>query len=128
MLMAQVSCLEDDPSWVSRLHDPVCEFNELAPGARLSRSMRTTSCTIASGNPLFINGHAFLILVVGCFAVGGRFGVVGHQCVAVRSDPYVSEWDVQPAIGQRHLEPADVLKVARHWRSSACPNRLTVLH
>ena len=128
MLMAQVSCLTDAPGWVSKLHDPVWEFNELAPGARMSRSMRMMSCTIRCGNPLFINGHAFLILVVGCFAVGGRFGVVGNQCVAVRSDPYASEWDVQPAIGQRYLEPADVLQVARHWRFSACRNRLTVLH
>ena len=113
---------------MSKLLDPVWEFNELAPGARMAKAMRVLSCTICCGNPLFINGHTFLILVVGCFAVGGRFGVVGNQCVAVRSDPYASEWDVQPAIGQRYLEPADVLRVARHWRFSACRNRLTALH
>ena len=129
MLTAQISALLDAPPWLPQLHHPTCDFDEVAPGARMSRGMRLKGCTVVCGNPMFINrGHAFLIWVVACVAVDGRFGVLGHQCVAVGRDTYSSEWDVQPAIGQRFLEPADAVQVGHHWRFSACRNRLTVLH
>ena len=127
--MAQVGCLSDDPGWVSRLDDPARDFDDLGPVARMSRGMRFMDCKVVCGNPLFVGGgHAFLILVVACIAVDGRFGVLGHQCLRVGGDPYSSEWAVQPAIGQRLLAPADAMQVARHWRFTADRSRLTVLH
>lgn len=130
MLMAQIGCLNDNPGWVTRLDDPAWDFDDLGPGARMSRGMRFMDCKVVCGNPLFVgHGHAFLILVVACVAVDGRFGVLGHQCLRVRGgDPYSSEWAVQPPIGQRLLVPADAIQVARHWRFAADRSRLTVLH
>ena len=129
MLSAQISSLLDHAPWRPRLNHPSWDFEELAPGARMSRGMRLDGCVVVCGNPLFIGrDHAFLILVVACIAVGDRFGVLGHQCVAVGRDAYSSEWTVLPAIGQRFLEPADAKRVAGHWRFSACRSRLTVLH
>ena len=129
MLVCQVGALLETPPWHSRLLDPAWDFDELAPGARMSRAMQLHGCRVACGNPVFLNSdRTFLILVVACVAVGDRFGILGHQCVAARRDAYSSEWDVQPAIGHRFLELAGVLHVARHWRFSACRNRLTALH
>ena len=130
MLMSQVGALLlESPPWHSRLLDPTLDFDELAPGARMSRGMRLHGCKVACGNPVFLDcDRTFLILVVACVAVGYRFGILGNQCVVARRDAYSSEWDVQPAIGHRFLEPAGVLHVARHWCFSACRNRLTVLH
>ena len=129
MLMSQIDALLDTPPWHSRLLDPAWDFDELAPGARMSRAMQLHGCRVACGTPVFLDrDRTFLILVVACVAVGDRFGILGHQCVAARRDAYSSEWDVQPAIGHRFLEPAGVLEVARHWRFSACRNRLTALH
>ena len=129
MLMSQIGALLDTPPWHSRLLDPTWDVDELAPGARMSRAMLLHGCTVACGNPVFLDhDRTFLILVVACVAVGDRFGILGNQCVVARRDDYSSEWDVQPAIGHRFLEPAGVLHVARQWRFSACRNRLTVLH
>lgn len=129
MLVSQIGALLETPPWHSRLRDPTCDLDEFAPGARMSKAMRLHGGTVASGNPVFLNrDRTFLILVVACVAVGDRFGILGHQCVVARCDAYSSEWDVQPAIGHRFLDPAGVLHVARQWRFSACRNRLTVLH
>ena len=129
MLTAQIGCLTDNPGWVTSLHDPAWGFDDLGPGARMSKGMRWMDCKVVCGNPLFVgHGHAFLILVVACVAVDGRFGVLGHQCLEVRGGTYSSEWAVQPPIGQRLLMPTDATQVARHWRFSADRSRLTVLH
>lgn len=130
MLMAQIGCLTaDNPAWVTRLNDPAWDFDELGPGARMSRGMRFMDCKVVCGNPMFVgHGHTFLILVVACVAVDGRFGVLGHQCLRVEGDPYSSEWAVQPPIGQRLLVQTDAIQVARHWRFVADRSRLTVLH
>ena len=129
MLTAQIGCLTDNPGWVTSLHDPAWDFDDLGPGARMSKGMRWMDCKVVCGNPLFVgHGHAFLILVVACVAVDGRFGVLGHQCLEVRGGTYSSEWAVQSPIGQRFLVPTDAIQVARHWRFSADRSRLFVLH
>ena len=127
--MAQISCLTDNPGWVTRLHVPVWDFDDIGPGARMSKGMRFMNCEVVCGNPMFVgHGHAFLILVVACVVVGGRFGVLGHQCLRIQGDPYSSEWAVQPPIGQRLLVRTDAIQVARHWRFAADRSRLIVLH
>ena len=129
MLMAQIGCLIDKPGWEPRLDDPAWDFDDLGPGARMSRGMRFMDCTVACGNPLFIGyGHAFLILVVACVAIDSNFGVLGHECLLIKSGPYSSEWAVQPPIGQRLLMPTDAIQVASHWCFVADRSRLTVLH
>ena len=128
MLMAQIGCLTDKPAWVTRLKDPAWDSDDLGPDARMSRGMQFMNCEVVCGNPMFVgHGHAFLILVVACVAVDGRFGVLGHQCLRVQGGPYSSEWAVQPPIGQRLLVQTDAIQVARHWRY-ADRSRLTVLH
>ena len=129
MLMAQIGCLNDKPGWQQRLDDPAWDFDDLGPGARMSRGMRFMDCAVACGNPLFIgHGHAFLILVVACVTIDSNFGVLGHECLLIKGGPYSSEWAVQPSIGKRLLVPTDFLQVARHWRFVADQSRLTVLH
>ena len=129
MLVAQISCLTEKEAWVSKLHCPAYDFDDLAPGARMSKSMRWMDCEVESGSPLFIgHGHALLILVVACVAVDDRFGVLGHQCLRVRCGQYSSEWAVQAPICQRFLTQTDVIEIARHWRFSADRSRVTALH
>ena len=129
MLVAQTSCLTENEAWVSKLHCPAYAFDDLAPGARMSKSMRWMDCEVKSGNPLFIgHGHALLILVVACVAVDDRFGVLGHQCLQVRGGHYSSELAVQTHICQRFLTPTEAIEIARHWRLSADRSRVTALH
>ena len=62
MLTAQIGCLTDNPGWVTSLHDPAWDFDDLGPGARMSKGMRWMDCKVVCGNPLFVgHGHAFLI-------------------------------------------------------------------
>ena len=129
MLVAQTSCLTENEAWVSKLHCPAYAFDDLAPGAHMSKSMRWMDCEVKSGNPLFIgHGHSLLILVVACVAVDDRFGVLGHQCLQVRGGHYSSEWAVQAPICQRFLTPTEAIEIARHWRFSADRSRVTALH
>ena len=128
MLVAQIISLRDSPGWLTKLHDPSCEFEALGRGARLSRGMRWMSCEIVCGNPVFVgDGSQVLILVVACFAVDGRFGVIGHQCSQAQCGPFSSEWLVQPSIGKRLLEESEGIRSARNWRFSADRGRLFVL-
>ena len=129
LLIAQISSLTEKQAWVSKLHCPTHAFDDLAPGARMSKSMRWMECEVASGNPLFIGpGHMLLILVVACVAVDCQFCILGHECLKVRGGHYSSEWTVQAPICQRFLTPTDVIVIARHWRFSDDRSRLTTLH
>jgi hypothetical protein len=128
MLMAQITSLDDNPGWVSRLKAPECDFDDLAHGCRMSKGMRWLGCVVSHGDPLFVGrGHAVLLLVVACVTVDGSFGVLAHQCRQILGCVYSSEWAVQPAIVHRKLVPTDVIRVARHWRFTDA-SRLTVLY